>query len=73
MAFWLSHQPFWQEGDLHGISLDKFVGVGVVFDTFKNTDHGTYYARAWRQAAGGDSSSVQKLCVGVGVREGVWV
>lgn len=67
IGYWITTQPFWVDGDLHGVSpsytggtwqlpasyaLDSTgmaandahvlidAGVGVVFDTFKNTEQG---------------------------------
>lgn len=39
IAFWITQNPYWAEGDVHGVS-HAFTGVGVAFDTFKNTEHG---------------------------------
>ena len=38
MAVWLVQQGYYIEGDLHGFQ-DDFIGVGILFDTFKNTEH----------------------------------
>jgi hypothetical protein len=38
MALWLVQQGYYMEGNLHGFQED-FVGVGIIFDTFKNTEH----------------------------------
>lgn len=38
IGFWISQNSYWKEGDLHGIN-EKFVGVGIIFDTFKNTEN----------------------------------
>lgn len=38
MAVWLVQQGYYIEGDLHGFQ-DDFVGIGIIFDTFKNTEH----------------------------------
>lgn len=38
MAIWFVQQGYYIEGDLHGFQ-DDFVGIGVVFDTFKNSEH----------------------------------
>ena len=37
IALWIVQQNFYNEGNLHGFQ-DKFVGIGIVFDTFKNTE-----------------------------------
>ena len=37
IAFWIVDTPYYNEGNLHGFT-DKFVGVGIIFDTFKNTE-----------------------------------
>jgi len=37
IAVWITHHSYYTEGDLHG-SLEKFVGIGIIFDTFKNTE-----------------------------------
>lgn len=39
LALWVMQQPYWVEGELHGVT-PSFKGVGVVFDTFKNTEQG---------------------------------
>ena len=39
LAFWLVTQGYHTQGDLHGFT-DKFTGIGIIFDTFKNTDSG---------------------------------
>lgn len=38
IGMWIMQNSFWKEGDLHGVN-EKFVGVGVIFDTFKNTEN----------------------------------
>lgn len=37
IGFWITDQPYYTEGNLHGFT-DKFVGIGIIFDTFKNTE-----------------------------------
>lgn len=37
IAIWITHHSYYTEGDLHG-SLEKFTGIGIIFDTFKNTE-----------------------------------
>lgn len=37
LALWITQQSYYVEGNLHGFQ-DKFVGVGIIFDTFKNTE-----------------------------------
>lgn len=37
IALWLTHNSYYMEGDLHGCA-EKFLGVGIIFDTFKNTE-----------------------------------
>lgn len=37
IALWITHNSYYSEGDLHG-SEEKFLGIGVIFDTFKNTE-----------------------------------
>jgi mannose-binding lectin 2 len=37
LAFWITDQPYYTEGSIHGF-VDKFVGIGIIFDTFKNTE-----------------------------------
>ena len=38
MAVWLVQQGYYIEGDLHGFQ-DDFIGIGILFDTFRNTEH----------------------------------
>jgi len=38
IALWLVQQGYYVEGDIHGFE-EKFVGVGIVFDTFRNTEN----------------------------------
>lgn len=38
IGFWIAQQSYYSEGDLHG-SVEKFVGIGIIFDTFKNTEN----------------------------------
>ena len=38
IALWFVQQGYWLEGDLHGFQ-ESFVGVGIIFDTFKNTEN----------------------------------
>ena len=38
IALWITQQSFYNPGDLHG-SQEQFVGVGVIFDTFRNTEN----------------------------------
>lgn len=38
MALWVVQNGYYVEGDLHGFQ-EKFVGVGVIFDTFRNTEN----------------------------------
>ena len=37
MALWIAQTPRFVSGDLHGLS-SEFVGIGVIMDTFKNTE-----------------------------------
>lgn len=37
IAIWITHHSYHVEGNLHG-SDEKFLGIGVIFDTFKNTE-----------------------------------
>jgi mannose-binding lectin 2 len=37
LAMWITDQPYYTEGNIHGYT-DKFVGIGIIFDTFKNTE-----------------------------------
>lgn len=37
LALWFVQSSYWVEGDLHGLN-EKFTGVGIVMDTFKNTE-----------------------------------
>jgi hypothetical protein len=34
---WITQQGYHIDGDLHG-SVEKFTGIGIIFDTFKNTE-----------------------------------
>jgi mannose-binding lectin 2 len=38
IAMWLVNQKFQNSGSLHGFH-EKFTGVGIIFDTFKNTEN----------------------------------
>lgn len=38
IGFWITQQGYYVEGDLHGFQ-QKFNGIGVIFDTFKNTEN----------------------------------
>ena len=38
IALWFVQQGYWIEGDLHGFQ-ESFIGVGIIFDTFKNTEN----------------------------------
>jgi lectin, mannose-binding 2 len=38
IGWWITQQSYYQEGNLHGFQ-EKFVGIGIIFDTFKNTEN----------------------------------
>lgn len=38
LAMWIVNDSDYIEGDLHGF-VEKFYGIGIIFDTFKNTEH----------------------------------
>eukprot|EP01036_Dinobryon_divergens_P003926 gene3926-5188_t len=38
IALWIVQQGYYTDGDLHGFP-QKFTGVGIIFDTFKNTEY----------------------------------
>ena len=38
IGMWIVQQSYYSEGNLHGFQ-EKFVGVGIIFDTFKNTEN----------------------------------
>jgi lectin, mannose-binding 2 len=38
IALWITHSAFHNAGELHG-SQEKFVGVGIIFDTFRNSEN----------------------------------
>ncbi|KAJ0408321.1 hypothetical protein ATCC90586_000062 [Pythium insidiosum] len=38
LALWITHERQHQNGDNHGF-VDKYYGVGIVLDTFKNVEH----------------------------------
>jgi len=38
IGLWFMQQGYYQEGNLHG-STEKFTGIGIIFDTFKNTEN----------------------------------
>jgi hypothetical protein len=38
LGIWIVNQGYYSEGDLHGFQ-EKFVGVGIIFDTFRNTEN----------------------------------
>ena len=37
IAMWITHNTYYTEGDVHGCA-EKFMGIGIIFDTFKNTE-----------------------------------
>jgi lectin, mannose-binding 2 len=37
IAMWITQQAYYNPGELHG-SQEKFVGIGIIFDTFRNTE-----------------------------------
>ena len=37
LALWIVTQGYYIEGDLHGFQ-EKFTGIGIIFDTFKNAE-----------------------------------
>jgi mannose-binding lectin 2 len=38
LAMWVTTQGYYLEGDLHGFQ-EKFTGIGIIFDTFKNSEN----------------------------------
>lgn len=38
LAVWLVQQGYYMEGELHGFQED-FIGIGIIFDTFQNTEN----------------------------------
>ena len=38
IGFWITQQGYYTEGTIHG-SQERFTGVGIIFDTFKNTEN----------------------------------
>ncbi len=38
IGLWIVQDPYYTEGNLHGYQ-ENFVGVGIIFDTFKNTEN----------------------------------
>jgi mannose-binding lectin 2 len=38
IGFWITQQGYYTEGSIHG-SEEKFTGIGIIFDTYKNTDN----------------------------------
>jgi mannose-binding lectin 2 len=38
IGWWIVQQSYYNEGDLHGFQ-EKYVGIGIIFDTFKNTEN----------------------------------
>jgi lectin, mannose-binding 2 len=38
IALWITQSSFYSPGELHG-SKEKFVGVGIIFDTFRNSEN----------------------------------
>lgn len=38
IGLWIVQQGYYTDGDLHGFP-EKFIGIAVIFDTFKNTEH----------------------------------
>lgn len=37
LALWVVKNTYYTEGDVHGF-VEKFVGIGIIFDTFRNTE-----------------------------------
>lgn len=37
LALWIVHQSYYSDGPIHGFQ-EKFVGIGIIFDTFRNTE-----------------------------------
>lgn len=37
IALWITQQAYYNPGELHG-SQEKFTGIGIIFDTFRNTE-----------------------------------
>lgn len=37
IGFWIMQQSYYKEGSLHAVD-ERFVGLGIIFDTFKNTE-----------------------------------
>lgn len=38
IALWIVQQGYYNEGEIHGFQ-EQYIGVGIVFDTFKNTEN----------------------------------
>jgi lectin, mannose-binding 2 len=38
IALWMTQNSYYKEGGLHGLD-EKFYGIGIIFDTFKNTEN----------------------------------
>jgi lectin, mannose-binding 2 len=38
IALWITHSSFYNAGELHG-SQERFLGVGIIFDTFRNSEN----------------------------------
>lgn len=38
IGLWVVQQSYYAEGNIHGFQ-EKFVGIGIIFDTFKNTEN----------------------------------
>lgn len=38
IGMWITDTGYWIEGSLHG-NQEKFLGVGIIFDTFRNTEN----------------------------------
>ena len=38
IAMWITDSPNWIDGDFHGFK-EKFKGVAIIVDTFKNTEY----------------------------------
>jgi mannose-binding lectin 2 len=65
IGLWITQSSRWLEGDFHGIS-EHFKGIGIVFDTFKNTEYGESHRDVMVVFNNGDKSHDQLLETMVG-------
>ncbi|KAJ8603710.1 hypothetical protein CTAYLR_000197 [Chrysophaeum taylorii] len=65
MALWLSESRSYRSGDFHG-SADKFRGIGIIIDTFKNAELLSYHKDVTVVVNEGESDVEEMLTSSVG-------